>query len=278
MGILNATPDSFSGDGIINAHDSIDNALKQVDNFIQAGAEIIDIGGESTRPGSKSITLKEELNRVIPIVKAIHLSFPNIKISIDSTKAEVTQRALECGASIVNDVSGLMKDPGMLDVIISKDVRVVIMHSYYNPHIEHSEYGGQYVGKTLENIVQIVKEDLERLATMAISRGVKAHNIILDPGIGFGKNTEENLILIDRLDEIKSLGFPVLLGASRKAFIGYTTHSVPENRLGGSIAANIIGLLRGADIFRVHDVQETLQALKLITAFRDLDKLTNTAY
>lgn len=277
MGIVNVTPDSFSGDGLLQSSHFIEAALDQAQRFIHAGADIIDIGGESTRPGATAVSLEDEIKRVIPVVEAIHLHFPNTKISVDTTKAAVAQKALEAGASIINDVSGLMMDPSMVDVIIARDASIIIMHSHQNPNIEQTDLGGRYLTDNNTDIVELVKKDLERLSILAIGRGVKPHNIILDPGIGFGKSTQQNLMLINKLNDLKSLGFPVLLGASRKSFIGYTTHSSTDCRLGGSIAANIIGMIRGADIFRVHDVAETVQALRLLAAIKEMDAATKAA-
>jgi dihydropteroate synthase len=279
MGIVNVTPDSFSGDGLLSESETIKKAIHQVANFIEAGAEIIDVGGESTRPRANAevISETEELSRVIPVIREIKLSFPNIRISVDTTKSIVAQKAMEIGAHIINDVSGLMMDPSMIDVAVTHHPHVIIMHSHQNPNVEQTELGGRYLGEDEDNIVDVVKKELERLTIMAISRGIKHQNIIIDPGIGFGKTTRQNVMLIEQLDEIKNLGFPVLLGASRKSFIGYSTNAGVGDRLGGSITANIVGVLRGADILRVHDVQETVQAIKMLDVFKEAAAFTKAA-
>lgn len=265
MGIINITPDSLSGDGLMGKSDYIENALKQAENFIKFGADILDIGGESTRPGATPVSPQEEIDRVIPVIKAIqeHMSIP---ISIDTTKAIVAAEALKQGAMIINDVSGLTKDPQMAQLISQSDAHVIIMHSHNNSSVEKTDLGGRYITGHYDNIVEEVGEELKQLILKAIRCGIQKDKIIIDVGIGFGKTVEENLQLLNKLEVFTSLGYPLLLGASRKSVIGYTTNSPVHKRLGGSIAAAVWGVLKGAKIIRVHDVEETNQAVRFTEA------------
>lgn len=265
MGILNITPDSLSGDGLMIKGDPVSNALRQAEVFIKAGADILDIGGESTRPGATPISAQEEIDRVIPVIEALqgHVSIP---LSIDTTKAIVAMEAIKHGAVIVNDVSGLMKDPDMIKTVSGTDAYVVIMHSQPNKSVEKTDLGGRYLTSHYKNVVQEVLKELEQLTLHAISHGVKKNKIIVDVGIGFGKIVEENLKLLNNLEVFTQLGYPLLLGVSRKSVIGYTTNAPTGKRLGGSIAAGVLGVLKGAKILRVHDVEETTQAVRFIQA------------
>ncbi|WP_010297005.1 dihydropteroate synthase [Candidatus Odyssella thessalonicensis] len=267
MGIINITPDSFSGDGLMQHADVIERAVAQAETFIGQGADILDIGGESTRPGAVAVALEEELSRVVPAVAAIHQKFPDILISIDTTKAEVARAAIAAGAAIINDVSGLLMDPAMVSVALEANVPVIIMHS------QAAESVCQFdaldpLNRSGRSIDVEVASDLDRMAIHAISHGLTRHHIILDPGIGFAKTPEQNLLLISQLDRIRSLGYPVLLGVSRKSFIGYATGDPVEKRMAGSIAAATIGVMKGAQIVRVHDVAETVHAMKVVDAIR----------
>jgi dihydropteroate synthase len=267
MGIINVTPDSFSGDGLMKHDDVIKNAVAQAQRFIEQGADILDIGGESTRPGAKPVSLTEELSRVVPVMEAIHHQFPEILISVDTTKSEVAKASIDAGASIINDVSGLLMDPAMINVALEENVPVVIMHSQLGSCIQQFDrldpltIGGRTIDTEVAN-------DLDRMAIHAISRGLTRHHIIIDPGIGFAKTPEQNLQLISQLDRIRALGYPLLLGVSRKSFIGYTTGDSVDKRMPGSIAAATIGVLKGAHIVRVHDVAETVQAMRVVDAIR----------
>ena len=263
MGILNVTPDSFSGDGLLSAagQDSppaytlLEMALQQARQFIQDGADMIDIGGESTRPGAAVVSAEEELERVLPVVRA--LSSEDVLISIDTYKSEVAEAALQAGAHLVNDVWGLRADPRLGEVAARYGAPVILMHNRSSwAHAEIKErLGGRYVGMPYENLLEDVKRELLESVQIAKAAGVQEDRIILDPGIGFGKTVEQNLELIDRLGEIRNLGYPVLLGPSRKSFIGYTLDLPPDQRLAGTAAAVALGIARGADIVRVHDVQ-----------------------
>lgn len=265
MGILNITPDSLSGDGLMIKGDYINNALRQAEAFIKAGADILDIGGESTRPGADPISAEEELDRVIPVIEMLkkHTSTP---LSIDTTKATVANDAIKRGAVIINDVSGLMKDPDMIKIACRANVYVVVMHSNPNGSVEKTNLGGRYLTSHYENVVEEVFKELEQLTLHAISHGIKKEHIIVDAGIGFGKTVEENLQLLNNLQTFTQLEYPLLLGVSRKSVIGYTTNAPVDKRLGGSIAANTLGVLKGAKILRVHDVEETVQAVRFTEA------------
>jgi dihydropteroate synthase len=272
MGILNLTPDSFSGDGLFVpaalSHEEEQPGVKEARRFLAAGVDILDIGGESTRPGSQPVDAKEELRRVLPSLRAIAAEFPDATISIDTNKAAVAEEALKAGAAIVNDVWGLRADPEMAGVVARYQAAVVLMHNRSKPaNLEVRERLGQaYRGAEYENLLEDVKRELLESVTIAHSAGIPDEHIILDPGLGFGKTVEQNLELINHLDEIRELGFPVLLGPSRKSFIGYTLELPPDQRLEGTAACVAIGIARGADIVRVHDVEPLLRVARMTDA------------
>ena len=271
MGILNITPDSFSGDGLLSRAGSesgwLDNALKQARLFIKAGADILDVGGESTRPGSQQIDAAEETKRVIPVIEALARE-TDILISIDTYKAGVAEAALKAGAHMVNDVWGLRADPQLAAVVARHKAPLILMHNRSKPSNAQvqANLGGRYVGMEYEDLLEDVKRELLGSVALARNAGIPAENIILDPGIGFGKTVEQNLELIDRLDVIKALGYPVLLGPSRKSFIGYTLDLPPDQRLEGTAAAVAIGIVRGADIMRLHDVEFMARVVRMTDA------------
>lgn len=277
MGILNLTPDSFSGDGLLSDPNEgkndadfesfIEKSLEQAQRFINAGADLLDIGGESTRPGATKVDLDGELSRVIPIVKALTEAF-DIPISIDTYKHQVAHTALAAGANLVNDVWALNADPKMAGTIAEFGVPVILMHNRSSwAHADIKEkLGGRYVGVPYDDLIEDIKRELIESVTIAHSAGIPDENIILDPGIGFGKTIEQNLQLIDSLPEIRSLGYPILYGPSRKSFIGYTLDLPPDQRLAGTAAAVAIGIERGADIVRVHDVEFMHQVAKMTDA------------
>jgi len=252
MGILNVTPDSFYDGGL---HFDLADTQKRVDAMVKEGAEIIDIGGESTRPGSKPVTIKEELERVIPAIKYIAENY-DIPISIDTQKAEVAKEAIEAGAHIVNDVGGL-RNEDMISIVSEMNVPVIMMHMQGTP--ENMQKNPQY-----GDVVEEIKEWLEERISAAEKAGIKRSNIIVDPGIGFGKNLKHNLELLGRLSEFKGMAGGVLLGASRKSFIAMMTGNEDGDRLTGSLSAAIMGVTGGVDILRVHDVKETLSAVKAV--------------
>ena len=288
MGILNLTPDSFSGDGLFvppslsPLPEDEELGMREARRFLAIGVDTLDIGGESTRPDSQPVDTKEELRRVLPTVRAILAEFPDALISIDTYKAAVAEEALKAGASIVNDVWGLTADPEMARVIARYQAAVVLMHNRSNSHPPNSggrqtstrpanvevreRLGNAYLGAEYQNLLEDVKRELMESVDIARSAGIPDEHIILDPGIGFGKTVEQNLELINRLDEIRVLGFPVLLGPSRKSFIGYTLNLPPDQRLEGTAASVAIGIARGADIVRVHDVEPMLRVVRMTDA------------
>ena len=263
MGILNVTPDSFSGDGLLQ----VDAALEQARRFAAAGVDILDVGGESTRPGAQPVSLDEELERVIPVIRSVAAEL-DVLVSVDTYKAEVGEAALQAGAHIVNDVWGFKVDPRLADVAARHQAPVILMHnrsSWANAEIQ-MRLGGRYVGVPYEDLLTDIRRELMESVEIARRAGIPDGHIILDPGIGFGKTVEQNLELLDRLGEIRSLGFPVLLGPSRKSFIGYTLNLPPEQRVEGTAAAVAIGIARGADIIRVHDVEPMLRVARMTDA------------
>ena len=250
MGILNITPDSFSDGGdFFEKNIAIDRALEMVEQ----GADIIDIGGESTRPFSDSVSLKEEISRVIPVIEGI-CKESDVCISIDTTKSKVASEALEAGASVINDISAMEIDSLMVDVALKFNCPIVLMHMKGIP--KNMQDNPQY-----QSLISDIKEYLLSRIDFVVSKGIDRNKIIIDPGIGFGKTVENNFEIINNLDQFVKMNFPVLLGASRKSFIGVSLNLPENDRLEGSIAANIIGLQKGAKIFRVHDVVETSRAM-----------------
>ena len=268
MGILNVTPDSFSGDGLLAKRDAVDLAVKQAGDFIVNGVDILDVGGESTRPGSAPVNVDDEMERVIPVIQALHKNFPDALISIDTYKAQVAEEAIKAGAHIVNDVWGLRADPASSGVVAKYKVPVILMHNRSNPASldVREKLGNAYIGSEYQNLIDDVKRELLESVALAKNAGVDESNIILDPGVGFGKKREHNLELINRLDEIRALGYPVLLGTSRKSFIGFTLDLPPEQRVEGTAATVAVGIARGADIIRVHDVKEITRVAKMTDA------------
>ncbi len=265
MGIINATPDSFSGDGLAVGADWVETAVRQAQQFAADGADILDIGGESTRPGSQPITAEEELARVLPVITAVRQSV-NLPISIDTYRADVAEAALQAGASWVNDVWGLRMDGRMADVVAKAGCPIVIMHNRSKPKnvAQEEKLGGRYVGMEYGDLIGDIKRELQESIDLALAAGVDASQIILDPGVGFGKTVEQNRQLINQLDQFKTLGFPILLGTSRKSFIGYTLDLPPDERVEGTAATIAIGIDRGADIVRVHDVKVMARVAKMV--------------
>ena len=252
MAVINVTPDSFFEE---SRHPGVSDAVTTASRFVTEGAEIIDVGGESTRPGHVPIDAEEELSRVLPVVRELSRSI-KVPISVDTYKAKVAEQALAAGAKIVNDVWGLSRDPAMAATVAAHNAAVVIMHNREkaDPALDIVEEIESFFGKAIER---------------AAAAGIRQNRIVLDPGIGFGKTLEQNLAILARLEEIVGLGFPVLLGVSRKSFIGKLVPSGPGERLPATIVANIIGALAGVSIIRVHDVAAHAQALKIAAAIRD---------
>jgi len=268
MGILNITPDSFSGDGLLQGLDTVTAALEQAQRYIAGGADILDVGGESTRPGAQPVTADEEIGRVVPVIRALAKAYPEVILSIDTYKAKVAEAGLIAGADWVNDVWGLRADPRLAETALRFAAPVVLMHNRSKPtHASlEARLGGRYIGMTYTDLIHDIRKELMESVTIARQAGIKDEHIILDPGIGFGKTVEQNLELLARLDEIRALGFPLLLGPSRKSFIGYTLNLPPDQRLEGTLAASVVGILRGADILRVHDVEEIVRAARMTDA------------
>ena len=275
MGILNVTPDSFSGDGLLpplpvgeGRGEGELRAMEQAKEFLANGADILDVGGESTRPGSEPVSADEELERVIPVIGAIAKEFPNALISIDTYKAKVAEEAFKAGAHILNDVWGLRADPELAGIAAEYRVPVILMHNRSNPaSVEvRAQLGNAYIGSEYQNLIEDVKRELLVSVDLAKKAGIEEARIILDPGVGFGKKREHNLELVNRLDEIRMLGYPVLLGASRKSFIGFTLDLPADQRVEGTAATVAIGIARGADIVRVHDVKEMARVAKMTDA------------
>jgi dihydropteroate synthase len=255
MGILNVTPDSFSDGG---EYRDPDRAVEHAQRMIAEGADILDVGGESTRPGSLPVEPDEQIRRIAPVISAVR-SHWNGPISVDTTKSAVARAALDAGASWVNDISALRDDPLMAELAAKRACPLIIMHMLGSPRTMQEK--PQY-----DDVVGNVRNFLSERARFAESSGIHRENIILDPGIGFGKTTEHNLALLGRLREIVDLGYPVLVGASRKSFIGQLAAARVDDRLAGSLACAIRAVELGAQIVRVHDVGPTRQALAVAAA------------
>jgi dihydropteroate synthase len=267
MGILNLTPDSFSGDGLLEQEDALRSALDQAAGYGQAGVDLLDVGGESTRPGSRPIGADEEIARVVPLIAAL-AKRTSTPISVDTSKARVAEAALDAGAVWVNDVWALRADPEMAPLLAERQVPVILMHNRLTPNSAElaERLGGRYVGVEYNELLGDIKSELMGSVDLALEAGIDPGRIVLDPGIGFGKTVDQSLELVDRLEEIRALGFPVLLGPSRKSFIGFTLDLPPDERLEGTAAAVAIGIARGADIVRVHDVPPMIRVARMTDA------------
>jgi dihydropteroate synthase len=249
MGIVNVTPDSFSDGGLyLNADAAIAHGLQ----LASEGADVLDIGGESTRPGADEVPADEELRRTEPVVRA--LAAAGHSVSIDTSKAEVAVAALDAGARVVNDVTAFRGDSDLAALCAERDCDVVLMHMLGTPRTMQDD-------PAYDDVVEDVKAFLAERVETAVAAGVAADRIWLDPGIGFGKTLEHNLELLRRLGELRNLGRPIIVGTSRKRFIGAITGREADERIGGSVASNVMAMVNGADAFRVHDVAEVKQAL-----------------
>jgi dihydropteroate synthase len=257
MGIINSTPDSFSGDGI---HDNADEVVRSGVRMMEQGAFFLDIGGESTRPNAPAVSADEELRRVGPIVERLGARYPG-RISVDTMKPQVADRTLGMGAVILNDVSGF-RDPEMIEVAAKHDAATIVMHMQGTPRT--MQLNPSY-GDVVSDIIGFLRDRVDALER----GGVDPRRIMVDPGIGFGKTLAHNLEILARLREFRTLGKPLVIGVSRKAFIGKVTGLPPEQRLGGSISATMEAAMGGADILRVHDVLDTSSALKVMQAIED---------
>ena len=267
MGILNITPDSFSGDGLWREGNGVAAAVAQAQQFVADGADILDIGAESTRPGSQPIAAAEELDRLIPVIAAVRQAV-EVPISVDSYRAEVARAALDAGANWVNDVWGFRMDEGMAKVVAEWGCPVVLMHNRSKPKdaIQEERLGGRYVGVHYNDLFADIIHELQESIALAHAAGVKDEQIILDPGLGFGKTVPQSLQLLNGLHQFKQLGYPLLIGPSRKSFIGYTLDLPPDERVEGTTATVAIAIARGADIIRVHDVKIMARVAKMTDA------------
>ncbi len=268
MGILNLTPDSFSGDGLLRIGNLVQAALEQAQLFVNEGVDILDLGGESTRPGAAPVSAQEEMDRVLPVLRAIRAAGLDVLLSVDTYKSEVAQEALKIAPVWINDVWGLRADPRLGAVAAAAHTPLILMHNRSRPANAELQaaLGGRYVGMQYQDLMGEICAELLESVELAVQAGVERSRIIIDPGIGFGKTVEQNLELINRLGEFRALGFPVLLGPSRKSFIGYTLNLPPDQRVEGTAAAVAVGITRGADMIRVHDVRSMVRIARMTDA------------
>ncbi len=257
MGVINITPDSFSDGG---AFLDPQNALLRADSYLHEGAEVIDLGAQSTRPGAEEVGVEEELSRLIPVLKAIRSKHPNVLISVDTFWAEVAEKSLEEGASWINDVSGGTKDPAMLGVVAARNCPFVLMHSRGNSHTMDRL-------ATYKDVVEEVRMELLSRTESAYAAGINLEKLIWDPGLGFAKNNVQNIVLLRNLERLSSDGFPLLVGPSRKRFIGAVLDEPnPNKRIMGTAAVVCRCVQAGVAIVRVHDVSETIQTVRMASA------------
>lgn len=254
MGILNVTPDSFSDGGKYN---QIDSALSHVEEMIRDGADIIDVGGESTRPGYVQISEEEEIERVMPVIEQIKSHF-DVPVSLDTYKAVVAEAGIMAGADLINDIWGLKGDERMAEVIAKANVPCCLMHNR-----KEAVY---------HNYMQDVLADLEESLEMAKQAGIVREKILLDPGIGFAKTYEQNLLLLQQLEVLNSFGYPVLLGTSRKSVIGLTLNVPASERVSGTLATTVMGVMKGCSFVRVHDIRENVEAIKMTEAILQVEE------
>lgn len=260
MGILNVTPDSFSDGG---RYVDVGDAVARAEQMVSEGADVIDIGGESTRPGAAAVPLAEELRRTIPVIRRLAKAV-RVPLSIDTSKAEVAERAMDAGATIVNDVTALRGDPLMASVIASQKASVILMHMQGSPRT--MQRAPRY-----RDLIGEIRTFLSRAIAQAVQAGIDRRRILVDPGLGFGKTASHNLAIMRQLDRFASLGVPVVIGASRKSFIGKTLVADIEDRLAGSLACAAMAWSSGIDMVRVHDVKPTVQLLTMLEAIRGAD-------
>jgi len=267
MGIVNVTPDSFSGDGLLVGADDpsggrgshvrhaapVDMAVNQARRMVEEGADILDVGGESTRPGHESVSEADEIARVVPVIAAIHAAIPDVPISVDTSKPAVAEAAIDAGAVLLNDVWGVAPDDSMARLAAAHGISIILMHNRLQA--EYTDFAAELLAD--------VRAALER----AVAAGVPGHNLIVDPGFGFGKTPHQNLAALREIAQLRALGRPVLLGASRKSTIGRILDGVPpEERLEGTLATTALGIAAGADIVRVHDVRANLMTARVADA------------
>ncbi len=264
MGILNVTPDSFSDGG---RYPDADAAVAAARQMVADGADIVDVGGESTRPGAEGVNVDEEIRRVVPVIEALAAE-TDVVISVDTMKAPVADKAIACGAHIINDVTALTHDPAMVDVARDTGAGVVLMHMRGSPRTMQDD-------PRYDDVTEDIRQYLAARVEDAVDAGLNREALAIDPGIGFGKTAEHNVQLVAHLDRFTSLGRPVMVGLSRKRFVGMLTGAPVEGRLAGSLAGLSCSVLNGANVMRVHDVPESVQAARVAAAVRAPDK-TNT--
>jgi dihydropteroate synthase len=252
MGILNVTPDSFSGDGLLAAGDPVPAAVEQARRMAEEGADLLDVGGESTRPGHAQVDAQAEIRRVIPVIRAIRAALPDMPLSIDTTKPEVAEAALDAGAGLVNDVWGVAADEQLLRVAADRAIPVVLMHNRAEARYR--------------NLVAEVIADLQAAIDRAVAAGVAWTSILVDPGFGFGKSPDQNLAIVRELDRLRVLGRPILLGTSRKSTLGKLLDLGPDERVEATLATTVLGVAAGADVVRVHDVRPNVRAARTADA------------
>ena len=267
MGIINATPDSFSGDGVYANSGTISAAVELAEAQLAAGADILDIGGESTRPGSDAVDANTEKLRILPVIKEIAGQHPDAVLSVDTYRAEVAAAALDCGANLINDVWAAQADPEMAPLMAERGVPVILMHNRSRPNavLSKEHVGAEYIGAEYSHIVDDISAELSQVVDKLTDAKVSRRQIALDPGIGFGKSVDQNLALLKNLDKLKKrLNLPFVLGTSRKSFIGRILDLPIEERLEGTAATVAAGIMQGADIIRVHDVREMVRVARVI--------------
>lgn len=262
-GIINLTPDSFSGDGLLTkvlcSRSNIASlVLKRVEEMVKNGAKMIDLGGESTRPFSKFISENEEQKRVIPYLRLVRKKFPKIILSIDTYKFKVAKEAVDEGVDVINDITALRHSPEIAHLVKKHRLGCVLMHMKGTPRT-------MQINPIYNDVVKDILIFLEKRVNFCLTQGINKHQLMVDPGIGFGKKLEDNLVILNRLYEFKSLGVPIFLGVSRKSFIGKIIKEDVGNRLPGTLASIVLSILKGAGILRVHDVKEAAQAIKITT-------------
>ncbi len=269
MGIINLTPDSFSGDGLMGEGNLLEKALAQALRFVEEGVDVLDLGAESTRPGHSPINSDEELERLMPVIRLLRKELPDVLISVDTYRAETAAHVLQEGVQIINDIWGFKHDQKMAEVVAKHAATVVLMHNRKaGSALLNPELGGHIAEVHYDDLLKDIKNDLCDSIHMAKAAGLPDENIILDPGIGFAKTINQSLYTLRHLDGLKDLGYPLLLGVSRKGSIGHTLKLPREERLEGSLAANAYGILHGANIVRVHDVKATVRLARMLDAIR----------
>ncbi|NLM36693.1 MAG: dihydropteroate synthase [Firmicutes bacterium] len=251
MGIINLTPDSFSGDGVFGEDQLLTKVLRQAEAFLEAGADLLDIGGQSTRPGYTEISAEEEKRRILPVLEILARKIP-LPLSVDTYKPAVAKAALAAGADLINDIWGLQKDPAMVKVAVDAQVPVIAMHNKTTP--EYTDLMGE------------IAAFLQKSIDLAVAQGLPREKVIIDPGIGFGKTPAQNLTVLNRLDELKALGAPIMLGTSRKSVIGHVLDLPVDQRLEGTAATVALGIARGAHLIRVHDVEAMVRVARMTDA------------